>query len=138
MSGTHSSRIPENTTTNSGGGAQAPLTFFPAGFSNVRIYGADRARCGRRSARIGADRRGALIEDADFPLHIPATASLPRASDQREREPNAGRAAPVLRHSHPRKKELAARAPVRQARPLEPVLDDPETPHNEARGGECP
>ena len=89
-------------------------------------------------ASIGADRRGALIEDADFPSHFAATASLPRTNDQREREPNAVRAAPVLRHSHPRKKELAARAPARQARPLEPVLDDPETPHNEARGCECP
>ena len=35
-------------------GRASALTFFPAGSANVRSFGADRARCGRRSARIGA------------------------------------------------------------------------------------
>ena len=74
---------------------------------------------------------------------------VPRRAEDRRRprsdndRPTGGRlerreSRPGSRHSHPRKKELAARAPDRQARPLEPVLDDPETPHNEARGCECP
>ena len=97
------------------------------------------------SARIvpaaGVDRRGSARRShrgRGFSLTFPGDGLAPRTSDQRKREPNAGRAAPVLRHSHPRKKELAARAPDRQARLFESVLDDPETPHNEARGCECP
>ena len=95
----------------------------------------------RLSGTLPSDRRGSARRShrgRGFSLTFRGDGLAPQ--DERPTGERAERreSAPVLRHSHPRKKELAARAPVRQARILESVLDDPETPHNEARGCECP